>query len=127
MKNIPPSRDLPAAYAGDLYPGVRWRFRNKVTKEPVDLTGWEFALVFRRDKKTGPLGPQLSTEGEDAGVALEDPEDVDAGYPSAVRMLPATHNFSAANWYYDLKGLKDGFVKTHITGCLEVVQDVPRE
>lgn len=130
----------PSHRRGDYWDGNLWLYTDPVTGDPYDLTGHRFDLHFRKKPESETAGWELSTEGDDPGMALEDGDGSivtlpngrevvfeEAGFPWGVRALPRVPPLTVAKWYGELEHLyPDDQPITEESVTWQITQDVTR-
>lgn len=106
-------------YKGDTFKGAQFTFLNETTSSPIDLTGTEIRMQFRKGRKNGAVKATLDLTD---GLTLTDASN------GILTVDPFIIDFEADVHYYDIQvTYADGTIKTYVQGKIKVIQDVTRD
>lgn len=109
---LPATYNLASRYAGDTWGGINFSFL--IDAEPVDFTGCEVEMSFRKSSKIGGVEWLLTTEANQ--ITIED---------NKITVLPKKLTLNPGRYVYDLKVTFPGNIeRTFVQGSFLVRRNV---
>lgn len=107
------THNFPDIFTGDTFKAYTITLTRNGT--PLDLTGHDLRIWFRRGSTTGPVGKELSIG---SGITIID------GPAGVIRIDPFQVEMIAGKYYHDFHFDLDTGDETLVKGTMKVIEDV---